>query len=433
MNFKGNMDKVLYVKYNDARVSEFKIYTSILEHEGKRYVRKVSLSLESRTHIHQLYENNQRMGHYIDVAPVYRFDENEIWFEYIEGKSIKQDLISGIRTYGLDYLLPILETYRSAVRSLGTVLSSSDFLEANSLFNHIFGCGYQLGEIETTTFACVDFIFDNLIIKPDGRICLIDCEWVFDCQMPLEYYIYRSIRDFFYVDQGILLPMTTIDALFQVAGIDPEKVKIFTNMEDHFQNSIHEIGGTYIKTLKDRSSEKNIQTMLSENKTLSGENSRLHEENVQIMQANIKMSEEKTSLIEFVNRLDKDNKVLFEEQKQLTDERDQLKEENNRLFEEQKQLTNERDQIKEENNRLMNENHNLLDNNSRLVVENKQLFNTSADVIQSRDQWEREYNILKEDYLARVKDLETLYKSRTFRMTSRISKFVNKIRDLFRQ
>ena len=54
--------KVLFLKYNRERISEYQTETMIFEDAGKRHVRKRAVTSEAMAHVQKMIENGRLSG-----------------------------------------------------------------------------------------------------------------------------------------------------------------------------------------------------------------------------------------------------------------------------------------------------------------------------------------------------------------------------------
>ena len=81
----------------------------------------------------------------------------------------------------------------------------------------------------------LDLVLDNIYLV-DGRYCVIDCEWIFGCLMPVKFILWRSLNDFWVKHEQIKAVKGTFSKkeLFDYFEIGEEEKSLFERWNIHF-------------------------------------------------------------------------------------------------------------------------------------------------------------------------------------------------------
>ncbi|WP_099466990.1 glycosyltransferase [Konateibacter massiliensis] len=238
------MKNVLFVKYNRTRRLKYQISTCIYEENGVRYVEKKALNEEAVPHIESLKEKSEKLG------KVQR--EVKVLLPRIEGRSAFYEFVDGVTLQ--DSLFPELDNKEALIEKLKMINDrifcfEEQCLEAfqiSETFQEIFGEAKGVHGVGVKP-ANIDCQYDNYIEK-DGEIYLLDCEWVADCLVPVDYLKYRSVF-YFYQRYRMYLEKTMSEEEFLAQfGFTAELAEIYFDMEDHYQHYAHGKNREYIYT-----------------------------------------------------------------------------------------------------------------------------------------------------------------------------------------
>lgn len=230
------MEKIIYVKYSNDRNDDYKIKTQIVEDEEEnRSVIKSSMSEKGKQHIQSIY------GHYKVFQQMFegtRFVINKcslrqdsIQMEYITGKSLLEILDGYLEKKELEQFVALIKDYADAVRGLYPVKCDNCKSEK---FIAVFGnveipTGIQVGD-----YVNIDMIFENIIVNDMWNV--IDYEWSFDFQIPVNFIIFRAI--YYYLARNSSKKILEELDLYSIVGIAGEEIKVYRKMEENFQNYI---------------------------------------------------------------------------------------------------------------------------------------------------------------------------------------------------
>lgn len=221
------MKKVLYSRLSRDRRPEFQICTSIIEEDGKKYVLKSAGDLNAKNQLLSLERNSKVLkdifAEEINIVDCDMVDESTVRFEFAEGKNFIEVLVELYRVNEIQKATELINSFFELIAS-----SSTEEFKPCKQFCDVFGdfsCSKPLKGISS---ACFDMHFNNIVLDEDGRFNYFDYEWDFDCLIPVNYIIFRSMqmlqRTGVFADEFILQFRETF-------GIDNEQSEIFLKME----------------------------------------------------------------------------------------------------------------------------------------------------------------------------------------------------------
>lgn len=222
--------KILYIKNNSERTKEFQLKTIIYEENDQKYVKKQAIHAESIPHLKKMKENYNRLADSIinpkiKLAKIIDESQNSLTFEFIDGISLEkkyntakklntqtankviheylQILKTGFKTCTFDSQTMVTDTYK-------TLFANHDFSALD-------------GELCFEGISNIDLIFSNMIYK-DESIYLIDYEWTYEINLPINYILYRPLH----------MMQQEGETLLETHGIDNA---IYKKMERNFVDS----------------------------------------------------------------------------------------------------------------------------------------------------------------------------------------------------
>ncbi len=241
-------DCPVYVKYSNDRAERFMIRTDILGDAEHRQVRKVPVAAEAASHIEELKHWEEVLdGQYRTAglrANQCELKEGAAYFEFLHGQTF-EELLDG-RRKEQDYagLAAELQRYRRLLtaaleKDLKPFRKSAEFVDMFG--NPEFTKAYMGASVNN-----LDWIFGNLMETKDG-IQIIDYEWTFPVQVPVEYLIWRAVSLYLNSREDV----KSLGLMAQM-GISEVEETLFTEMEHHFQlwllDGTVTIGAQYLHT-----------------------------------------------------------------------------------------------------------------------------------------------------------------------------------------
>lgn len=225
------MKEIIYSKYSNERADRFKIRTDIVrDHDGNKFVEKKALTSLSRKHIENLYnwyvllsekyqDTDVRMNKCIKIGDGLRFDFlSGITFEEILDKLYEKEDYNGI-----------VDKIKEFVEKIKKHEKLEQFIASDS-FEEVFGKVSFRKTQYAGSINNIDLIFTNIIINNGWNI--IDYEWTFDFQIPINFIIYRAIH--YYIISSKREKLKNI-GIYQLLEIDDDDILQFKEMEHRFQ------------------------------------------------------------------------------------------------------------------------------------------------------------------------------------------------------
>lgn len=231
-------DLPVYVKYSNDRAKEFMIRTDILKTEDGCQVRKVPVSQEAKAHVTAMKHWEEVLGTQYAAACVKvnrcELKEDAAYFEFLSGHTLEERLddLRAQKEYGK--LAEALQEYKKLL--LECLQQELQPFAVSPKFVEMFGTADFKKAYLGAPVNNLDWIFGNLMETEDGTQ-IIDYEWTFDVQVPVEYLIWRAVSLYLH-SRSELKQMGYLAQL----GISTEEEKIFEEMEHHFQLWL--LGGT---------------------------------------------------------------------------------------------------------------------------------------------------------------------------------------------
>ncbi len=232
--------KILYIKNNSERNKAFQLRTTIYEEDGKRYVKKEAITPEAKKHIRHMTESYEKLSKNIidphfQLVPIVEKSERSITFEFIDGESF-EDMFKKSKN-NPQALQKLFDRYLSLLKHSFMTTTFDHSTMVTKEMQTVFGkFDYsELDGIECYDGICnVDMIFSNLIER-EGTVYLIDYEWAYEFNLPIEYILHRTYT---------LMPQEYKNML----DISFEHARLYHLMERHFiDNYVMREGFYFIK------------------------------------------------------------------------------------------------------------------------------------------------------------------------------------------
>ncbi len=213
-----------YVKLSTNRYNHFKIMT-YFENDKKRAFKK-ALHQESEQHIEHMkcfgkYQRNSLVNINCSAEAL-----GAINFPYVNTKSFDTILMECFRN-GLSCFIAQISNFRDMLYS-GVEVSQGHY---STDFQVVFGTHTCAEPLHWLNDANIDLIADN-IFPVDGNYYIIDYEWHMPCMVPLEFVLWRMIRQF--IDSHSLCEQITETDYYQIIGINHQIEECFLSWEKHF-------------------------------------------------------------------------------------------------------------------------------------------------------------------------------------------------------
>lgn len=230
------MEEILYTKCSMERKPEYKIWTSIIERDGSRFVRKKAANEFSRHHIDKIYWHFQSFQHSegkCKLAPCKYVQPGEVDFEYIDGVSMADIIHQHRENEQWELLCSDIVQMKNLIYSYQM---NEPFLPSDE-FNKVFGCGDKFKGYDAARGMNIDLVADNIILK-DKQQYILDYEWTLDFLIPLKFVLFRCI----FLNYDIsTLDTTEKKKILDIVNMDEEEWSLFFEMERNFQKYVSDI------------------------------------------------------------------------------------------------------------------------------------------------------------------------------------------------
>ena len=215
--------KILYVKNNSERAKAFQLKTIIYEENGQKYIKKQAITLEAIPHLKKMKENYTKLSHAIidskvKVTPIIDESENSLTFEFIEGESLEKKFNKASKSKRTE----LLNAYIALVNNAFKTAPYQDSFSENPFYKTLLGeQDFSLLSKEKCFdgISNIDLIFSNIIYKGE-EIYLIDYEWAYEVNLPVEYIIQRTL--------------SMLSHTYKIETTAPKNALLYQKMERHF-------------------------------------------------------------------------------------------------------------------------------------------------------------------------------------------------------
>jgi hypothetical protein len=237
----GAAPATVYSKFNRDRLPTFQIETSIFrDRDGLRTVKK-PLAAAAGPHMARIVKNYELLKDaYRDLSPGIAAGAPAgagVMIDYMDGKSLDTLIMDALLRRDLAGFHALLDSYVAFVRMLAPGAPASYLPDEGS--DRIFGDFSRLTGMAHAAIANIDLRPDNIIVGRDGSYGIIDYEWVFAFPMPVNFVIYRSIRDFWNSYREYLDGAVRREEMFVRYGITAGEREVYDRMEISFQAYIN--------------------------------------------------------------------------------------------------------------------------------------------------------------------------------------------------
>lgn len=241
-------ERTIYCKYSNDRAERFALRTDIVKNTEGYEVRKVPLAEEARKHVRMMKQWEETLDELYRKNGIRAnrctLKGDAAAFEFLEGETFEERL-DVLRRAG-DTAGLVSEILRFRTLLLDTLKPELKPFHKSGVFVEMFGNPEFPKAYEGAMTNNLDWIFGNLMETEDG-IRIIDYEWTFRVQVPVEYLLWRALSLYVHGREDV----SGLE-LMNLLGISPEEERIFGEMEHHFQlwllDGTRTIGAQYLAT-----------------------------------------------------------------------------------------------------------------------------------------------------------------------------------------
>ncbi len=231
------MHNLIYTKYSIDREDRFKIRTDILMDEaGNKIVRKKAYTSESQGHIERICEVYNQLNSFYSEGDIRInecvFDGTCVQFPFIEGETLEQILDNFLEKNETNKAVDCIKDYCDRIRR-----NAHKGFDRTEDFVSVFGDVDFGQDTSCVNVADVDLLFPNIIVNDSWNI--IDYEWTFLFDVPVDFIIYRAISN--YVN-GMFGGSSREELknmnILELVGIEPALVDVYKEMDANFSSYV---------------------------------------------------------------------------------------------------------------------------------------------------------------------------------------------------
>lgn len=227
--------KDLYIKLTRERSPEFQQMTKIYIDNGYKQVSKSCLNKKGIYHLQQMFENyNYFKSKGKNVLCPTKLQNDVLIFDYLQGRSLCNQLLECITQKKRDKFIQILFEYKKFVYNFG---DDKEILTLSEDFVKVFG-NVHLSQKIGARHLNIDLVFENLIER-NNQYLAIDYEWIFNFVIPYEFVFYRAIYGLFSRYSKEVKNFIEIGTLYNLFEITQEDIKNFEIMDRNFLSYVY--------------------------------------------------------------------------------------------------------------------------------------------------------------------------------------------------
>lgn len=224
-----NEEELIYAKISNDRSDEFQILTKIVEMpSGIKKVRKFPISENSVQHIKELKKNSNFESEKYCNLHENGNSENFAEYEYLYEENLNSQIFNNLKHGNIEQVKLELENIYSAFFCDAQIVENI-YTED---FTRVFGNERGDKDYKCVKPANIDLILDN-IYYVNGKYCVIDCEWIFDFFVPVNFIMWRLINELYgkYPELHNILEKASMHTWF---GIDENDEYVFLKWALYF-------------------------------------------------------------------------------------------------------------------------------------------------------------------------------------------------------
>lgn len=238
--------EIIYSKFSTHRLECFQIATYIAKKDNnEKIVIKKALTPQSVEHIKKINSGyillNQKLQNNNLILPnIYKYDNENIIFEYIEGKSLDEELFNCFLQDNKSEFLNLIDKYVWILKNSLLLYEKPNFSDdLYKIFKIEETSNFLKSKLPSISPATIDLIFENIMVN-EGKYYFIDPEWIFEGALPYNYYLFRSLFYFYKVkylefEVDKWLPLCS---LFEKYKITEFEQSFYNEMEENFQKYV---------------------------------------------------------------------------------------------------------------------------------------------------------------------------------------------------
>lgn len=200
-----------YIKLSTYRRKEYRVATIIHNHET---VEKIPLTKQAKNHIQHMHQIPTNIG---KIQYLKTHNTSGFQYKYIKHESLEETLLKSKK-----------QEFLNIIKNFYKALKHNSYPSTNyhtKKFRELFTC-----EKTDTIFSVqkpgnIDLNFAN-IFQVEREYWVIDYEWSFDIEIPVEFIIWRAVF-IFYLNNGFQNQVVDISEVYEYLGISESDCMVF--------------------------------------------------------------------------------------------------------------------------------------------------------------------------------------------------------------
>lgn len=237
-----NLPSPTYIRISNNRDREYSVATILYEEDG--FVEKKALYPQGYAHILRMADNVESQGCLHTVSTIYQ--EGSVISPFVRDESLRSTLEKRIRAKDIAGLWAILAQIRENLYGENLVKKQLCDLE----FEKVFGLAKTNKELHWKCKVNIDLNVDNIFCG-HNRWTVIDNEWIFDFEIPVEFALWRML---YQLRENIdFAAIISHDDICLFLDIGYEEITVFEEWETHFARQyvgIQDLSVHYMPTYK---------------------------------------------------------------------------------------------------------------------------------------------------------------------------------------
>lgn len=212
-----------YIKISNNRKKAYAIYTAI--NPEKKCAVKVPLYPEARAHINAMLHNVENVGilHCLKMHG----DVCGVFGDLLSGKTLRQVLASFVAADDSSAFRNTLAIIKNELLNAARPRTENEQIA----FENIFGSAVGLKELHWIDNGNIDLNADNIFIEKNDWT-VIDNEWIFPFPVPVEFILWRLIKNL--ADYNLFKPLLSNESICAFLDITTVEWNAFMNWERRF-------------------------------------------------------------------------------------------------------------------------------------------------------------------------------------------------------
>lgn len=222
-NAPNEHDTRSYIKISNNRKKSYAIYTAI-DFE-KRYAIKAPLYPEARAHIDSMLHNAEDTDilHYLKMYG----DSSAIFGDLVIGNTLRQMLDLFVTKHDLKSFWNTLSILKDELLKSAKPCTEKDLLA----FGDVFGNPTGLKELHWIYNGNIDLNADNIFVSKKYWT-VIDNEWIFSFPVPIEFILWRLLKNL--RDYSQFQSLLSNESICDFLGVTTIELNAFVNWEHRF-------------------------------------------------------------------------------------------------------------------------------------------------------------------------------------------------------